>query len=475
MRARPADPPAPGLALDSPTRLVTLVMVALAGSLWSAVFFTHNEVGLLVGYHLVAWAFVLAGVLAWSRRPDNRTGPLLMVCGGLLSVPLMAGTGIPALVTLATVFNSSFAPVLLYVVLAFPAGRLTSRYDRLLVVANALIVLVQDPIAWIFQTSAPEVTATLHLVASAAVIVVGAGMIVPRLVHRWLQATAPGRRMLGPLVLSTSVWLLTHATVRFFERFVQADWMSAGVYHSFNQVVMASIPVAFLFGLYRARARRSRLGDLVVELGTVRSPQRLQPALARTLGDPALDVGFWSAGQGCYLSAEGRHLDLPRDGDQQVATFLETQGDPLAVIVHDRTLLDDPRLVEASSTAARLAVENERLHAEVRAQLEAVRALSARIVVAGDAERRRIERDLHDGAQQRLITLALQLRMLSDALGGKADVRQRDLLDRRPRKPRLPIASSASSPRVFTRRSCPTTGWRLPWSTSPNGPPCPSG
>jgi signal transduction histidine kinase len=428
--ARPAEPLRRGPQVDAATRVAALAVIGLAGALWSWAFFTYNQVPMLVGYHLVAWAFVVCGVLAWVRRPDNRTGLLLMVCGGLLGLLPMLGSAVPALGRLGAVFNSSFAPVLLYVVFAFPLGYLRSPYDRVLVAITAVIVLVQDPLAFAFRDRAPEVSAALYTAASVAVVVTAVGLIVPRLARRWWQATAPGRRVLGPLVLSTSVWLLAHAFIRFTDSIVRADWITAEVYHAFNQVVMASIPLAFLFGLYRARARRSRLGDLVVELGAVRSPERLQPALASTLGDPALAVGFWSPEQGCYLTAEGQPLELPHGRTEQVATFLESQGQRLAVIVHDRALLDDPRLVEASSTAARLAVENERLHAEIRAQLEAVRASRARIVQAGDAERRRVERNLHDGAQQRLITLTLQLRMLADALGPDADPVHLDLLER---------------------------------------------
>lgn len=430
MPTPPADRALPGPLLDASARVVALGVIGLGAGIVSWTFFTYNQVPVLVGYHLVAWTFVLAGMLAWARRPENRTGPLVIVCGGLLGLLAMLGSAVPALAVLGALFNSSFAPVLLYAVLAFPLGRLTASYDRVLVALTALIVVVQDPLVFVFRESAPEVATALYTVASVAVVASAVGLIVPRLVRRWWRASAPGRRVLGPLVLSTSVWLLAHAVVRFADAIVRADWITAELYHAFNQAVMATIPLSFLFGLYRARVRRSRLGDLVIDLGSVRSPERLQPALARALGDPALDVGFWSGDQHCYLTAEGRRLDLPHDSEQRVATFLETQGDPLAVIVHDVALLDDPRLVEASSTAARLAVENERLHAEVRAQLEEVRASRARIVEAGDAERRRVERNLHDGAQQRLVTLALQLRMLSDALGPAADGRQRDLLDR---------------------------------------------
>jgi signal transduction histidine kinase len=426
-------------------QLATGAAVGAVGAMASWAFFQLNQVPLLVGYHVVAWIFVLAGMLAWRRRPDNATGPLLMACGALLWIGPMGGTSHPVTFTMSMLLNSWFAPVPIYVVLAFPRGRLSSRYDAMLVAITAVTVFVQDvgvtvirdpaaqgcsacPANLALIASRPELADTLYLVHSTAVIVSATALIAPRLVRRWLRATSPGRRTLGPLVLSTSTWICAHALVRFTEAFLRPEWIST-TYHPFNQAVMATIPLAFLFGLGRARARRSRLGDLVVELGSIRSAERLRPALARTLGDPALDVGFWSAEHSGYLTADGARLDVGHDDMTRAATFLESHGKPLAVIMHDAALLDDPRLIEASGAATRMAVENERLQAEVRAQLEEVRASRARIVEAGDAERKRVERNLHDGAQQRLVTLALQLRMLADALGPDASQAQRQLLE----------------------------------------------
>jgi signal transduction histidine kinase len=149
--------------------------------------------------------------------------------------------------------------------------------------------------------------------------------------------------------------------------------------------------------------------------------EQLKDAVARTLGDPSVEVGFWSKEAGRYLTAEGRTLELPHEGGGRATTLLEQHGEPLAAIVHDPALLDDPVLVDAVGAATRLAVQNERLQAEVRAQLEEVRASRARIVEAGDAERRRVERNLHDGAQQRLVTLSLVLAEAQTRLGPAAD------------------------------------------------------
>jgi signal transduction histidine kinase len=160
--------------------------------------------------------------------------------------------------------------------------------------------------------------------------------------------------------------------------------------------------------LLRARLARAGVGDLVLELEHAR-PEEVRGALARALDDPALEVAFWLPETGTYADADGRAVELPADGARAV-TRLDHDGEPLAAIVHDPSLLDEPRLVSAAGAAARLALENAQLQADMRAQLTQVQESRVRIVTAADEERKRIERDLHDGAQQRLAALALQLR-----------------------------------------------------------------
>jgi signal transduction histidine kinase len=171
------------------------------------------------------------------------------------------------------------------------------------------------------------------------------------------------------------------------------------------------IPAAFLFGLARERLERIAVGDLVLELDAA-GPESMQDALARTLRDPSLRLVYRLADTDGYVDALGRRVELPEDGGPQTATFIERGGEKLAAIVHDRALLEHPRLVESVVAAARLALDNERLQAQLRTQLQELRASRARIVRAADGERRRLERDLHDGAQQRLLALGLALNLL---------------------------------------------------------------
>jgi signal transduction histidine kinase len=147
----------------------------------------------------------------------------------------------------------------------------------------------------------------------------------------------------------------------------------------------------------------------------------VRDAIARTLGDPSLEVAFWLSEEGRYVDPAGQPVDPDADPGR-TPTPLEHDGHRLAVLLHDPSLLDDPGLVEAVGAAATLALENARLQVELRAQLEEVRASRARLVEAEDAERRRIERDLHDGAQQRLLGIRLALQLARDRIGDDADV-----------------------------------------------------
>jgi signal transduction histidine kinase len=156
--------------------------------------------------------------------------------------------------------------------------------------------------------------------------------------------------------------------------------------------------------------------ESAVELGAgTTEPGALADALAERLRDPSLQIAY-RVGNG-YVDQDGRLFELPAEGSGRAVTQVESEGAPIAALVHDDVLRHEPELVEAVVAAARLAIANERLRAEIRAQLEQVRGSRQRIVEAGDRERRRVERNLHDGAQQRLVSLSLSLAMLREQVG----------------------------------------------------------
>jgi signal transduction histidine kinase len=145
-------------------------------------------------------------------------------------------------------------------------------------------------------------------------------------------------------------------------------------------------------------------------------PERLRSVLAGTLHDPSLQLAYWLPERNTFVDAAGAPVlvELARD---RALTHLERDGETIAVLVHDPVLAGEPELVAAVAAGAGMAVQNEQLHAQVRSQLREVHASRARIVEAADGARRRVERDLHDGAQQRLVTVALALRLAHTQLG----------------------------------------------------------
>jgi signal transduction histidine kinase len=189
-------------------------------------------------------------------------------------------------------------------------------------------------------------------------------------------------------------------------------------------IALGTIAAGVTWPWLRARRTRSALARLVVDLGHSPPPGGLGEALASTLGDPALEVAYPLADPGRYADAHGAAVN-PAARDGRTVTPLARGGTTVALLIHRPGLLDNPELVREVAAAARIALENERLQAVVSAQLEDLRASRARVVAAGDAERRLLERDLHDGAQQRLISLSLALRLARTRLGPDED---RDLI-----------------------------------------------
>ena len=224
---------------------------------------------------------------------------------------------------------------------------------------------------------------------------------------RWRAASTPRRRALLPSVAGAAcmlvfVWLLITDLVK-----GPRSQLLIMVAYCFMLVV----PAAFLAGLLRSRLARGGLAQLFRELSGMRG-DALQAALGRTLGDPSLVLAYRLPGSRGYADASGGRVLVPPVTPDRASVPIEDDDGEVAAIVYDASLDDDPEMVEAVRAAATIALENERLLAESEAQLAEVHASRQRIVAAGDAERRRLERDLHDGAQQRLVALSLQLRML---------------------------------------------------------------
>jgi signal transduction histidine kinase len=183
--------------------------------------------------------------------------------------------------------------------------------------------------------------------------------------------------------------------------------------------------VAVLVVFIRRRLAQSAVAGLVVELGAGSAAVDLRRALSRALGDPSLMLAYWYPAESRYVDANGRPVELPEGDAGRRSTVIERDGRPIAALMHDPALQYNPRLVESACAAAGLSLDNERLAAELRARLVDLQASRARLVTAADDARRRIERDLHDGAQQQLVALKISLglaRQLVTSLPEAADL-----------------------------------------------------
>jgi signal transduction histidine kinase len=368
-----------------------------------------------VAFRIVGASFVACGLVAWRRRPDNRSGLLMTATGfALLASPLLAQINAPLTQTLGLLLPDLWVLFFVPLVLTLlTGGRMRTVSDRLLVGAVLLDLLVLAPLWLMFapqegnllliedDPSLASLVNTLQLMLFVA-IPVGTALV---LAARWWRASTPGRRALLPGVAGAGCLLLFAVML-----VVQlATGVKSPVLLWIGACSLITVPIAFLAGLLRSRLARAGVADLFRDLRSI-GPVELQATLARVLGDPQLLLAF-PHGDG-LVDADGRPVVLADVDAGRAVTPVERDGQRVAVLVYDRSLEDDPELVEAIGVAAGVALENRQLHAEVTARLAELQASRERLVTAADAERRRIERNLHDGAQQRLVTLALQLSLI---------------------------------------------------------------
>jgi signal transduction histidine kinase len=383
------------------------------------------------------WAMIGAGLHLSRRRPGDRSGYLLAAAGvsWFFADWNNPGIGFPAGFTFGLLTWALAPPVVVHAVLAYRSGGPLRPLDRIALAgayAGAGLVLGLGP-ALVFDPRGQgcnQCPANLVLIRGDQAVFgalnrwgVRLGLIwtlalAALAVWRLARSSAPARRMAAIVVLGGAAYLLL-VWADFAHSLPRGELSSDPFeYHLWLGEVGALFAIAFgvMWPWLRARRTRSALARLVVELGHSPHAGGLHDALARILGDPGVEVAYPLADPDRYIDALGKPVD-PAAWHGRVVTPLSRGGTTVAMLIHRPELLDDPVLVAEVAAAARMALENEQLQAEVRAQIEDLRASRARIVATGDAERRRLERDLHDGAQQRLVGLSLALRLARTKLG----------------------------------------------------------
>jgi signal transduction histidine kinase len=371
---------------------------------------------------IISWlilAYGISGLIAWRLRPASRLGPLMVLAGaGALvgALSWIGGDGVAHTVGQAV----DVLPLVLFVhvFLTYPSGRLRGRPERLIVLTGWVAALGGQLAAMLLGGLQPHRMTVLDrpglavAVYNAELAVVSAVALagVVLLVVRRRTSGRPLRRSLSLLVDSFAVGLVMIAVLLVVG---VLGGPAFPVVQRFSLALLGVAPIAFLAGLLQARLARSAVGDLVVALRG--DPADLRTPIALALRDPSLDLLYWLPRFGTWADQQGRRVTPPADPAR--ITPIDDEGSPLAALVHDPALRDEPALLAAVTAAAAIALRTGRLQAQLRANLEELRGSRARVVAAEQRERQRLERDLHDGAQQRLVALSLSLGVLQTRLG----------------------------------------------------------
>jgi len=407
---------------------------ALAGIVMVAMAMTNPELhqpGMRA--MLACWItipYIAAGVVAWKQKPASKLG-LLMVIAGFATFPnFLVWSANDLLFTIGTA-TQLLPPVLfLHVFLSFPSGRLGSRLDRGVVWAAygaaalavpAILLGLGAPRNVLALAAAPswaDFLQSLQLLVLSGLMLLGIGLLI-----RTRRRNGPPLRVSMTLLVDAfSLGLLMVAAL------LMAGWLEWSAFldplrHTTFSVVGLA-PIVFLIGLLQAHLGRAWVGELLVSPDTEPGPVELQEAVARALRDPSARLAYWLPEVGSYSDVDGRLVEA-HPGVGRSETPIMRRGVPVAMLHYSADLEDEPALVGAVAAAAGMVIHNAALQVELRSRLEELRGSRARIVEAEDRERRRLERNLHDGAQQRLVALALELSTLGELVSSDEVLRTR--------------------------------------------------
>ena len=391
----------------------------------------------------VSVAFVLTGALLAEYREQRANGRLMALTGVAWSGVWLDAWNNPVLSVIALFCPTLYAVAGATVLLRYPAGRLPSTTHRVFVVAllgwlltvylGSALVSGTEVLGSLGQAPyrppplfPPEAAGVLRVIDTAGAVLLGTAFVV-LLVRKVRGARGLDRGELVPVVIGAVAAGVALFSYRVGKVFADSDEAVTAL-RLVHAVALLAVPVAFGAAALRRGLERGAVADVVVGLSGAATLPEVRERLRRALRDPSLDVLYWVPEEGGYVDTDGRVAENAPESaaDRLVVPVKAGDGGRLALVLADPGLGRHGRLVEAAVSAGALALENARLQAGIRAQLEQVRASRARIVEAGLAERRRLERNLHDGAQQRLLALTMQLGAVRTAV---ADEGTRTLVD----------------------------------------------
>jgi signal transduction histidine kinase len=331
----------------------------------------------------VGWALIACGLLGWSRRPQSRVGLLLTLTGFAWFLGTLAGSRIGGVATLGAALLFVHRGPLCHAIIGYPRGR---ALDRLSVVVVAGV--------YVYAAAAP-------LARNDVVTIVVSFLVLAATIRGYARAAGPGRRARVTAIAAAAALAVPLAGGAVARLIGAGPGVEQAVPWGY-EAVLVLIAAAFLADIVRGRWTQAVVTRLVVDLGEGTGTGTLQTRLAHALGDRSLVIAYWLPETSGYVDESGNPVVLPGAGSGKAVTVIEQQGERIAALVHDATVVDDPGLMNAVASAARIALANVQLRAKVRRQVAELDASRRRILEAGDAQRRRLQQELRAGAGERL-------------------------------------------------------------------------
>lgn len=375
-------------------------------------------------FPLIFTVYLAAGLIAWYRRPSNRMGALILWAGVALYLGGMGNATVPILEAVGTLAATLVMATIIHLLLAFPSGRLHGRAEIVVVAAAYVTAIVLLAPKYLFDPAGPDpslVVLDAPELAQAGVVVQGlaggAVMLATAilLVRRLLRADHTHRKVLIPLFtygIAAVVFIAFSGNL-----LVRVLQVPVAVVAVLQLIVVGCIPIAFVLGiLLGSFARTGQLEELGTWLGVAGGERpALTTALAGTFGDPSLEVSFWVPQRKAFVDADGVTVAAAAPSDDRATVEIDFRGKTVAAITYNPALIDEPDSVRAAGRVVAIALERERLTAELRSSRRALQRSRERLVDAADRARRRLAQDLHDGLQMQLVLLALEAQQLANA------------------------------------------------------------
>ena len=385
--------------------------------------YTGQPGGNIAAALLIGWSFLGAGLFAWATRPHNRLGAIMVAVGFSWLVVMLSSTDVPLLFTIGCLISALPYTLVAHLLLAYPSGRLRGRLARRCIALAYVDVLLGSLVYQVFAvhpsdkdgaprnllliSDQPELASALLVIIT----VIGVGLVAvvgTIIVRRWYAAPRLQRSALAPVLWTGALFLVALGLTLIADQLTDSTRFE-DAFGGFALLFFLAVPYAYLAGLLGLGwSRGQAMGALVGGLNAAQERQSVRDAIAESLDDPSVVVVFKRPERDEWVDATGKKVELP---DGREVTAISRDGEVIGALVHRPTLSDDPELLRGVADAAALALDNERLEAELRARVAELQESRANIIAFGLAERRRLERDLHDGAQQRLVALSLQVNL----------------------------------------------------------------